>query len=80
MFLYPENLISTGRPTLINATKISGISTSQYIELVSSRLINIEDFETSMSYENSLFPITPSNCAITLRFLSSAITSPFLTF
>ena len=47
--------------SLINGTKISGISTSQYIELVSSRLINIEDFETSISSENSLFPITPSN-------------------
>ena len=64
----------------MNGTKISGISTSQYIELVSSRFINIEDFETSISSENSLFPITPSNCAIIFRFLSSAITSPFLTF
>ena len=45
----------------LNGTKISGISTSQYIELVSSRLINIEDFETSISSENSLFPIIPSN-------------------
>ena len=41
--------------------KIDGISTSQYIELVSSRFINREDFETSISSENSLFPITPSN-------------------
>ena len=56
-----KNFISTGKPTFINGTKISGISTSQYIELVSSRLINIEDFETSISSENSLFPITPSN-------------------
>ena len=47
---------------------------------MSSRLISIEDFETSKSSENSLFPITPSNCAIIFLFFKLAIRSPFLTF
>ena len=40
----------------------------------------MEDLETSKSSENSLFPITPSNCAMIFLFLRLAITSPFLTF